>query len=499
MSFSPFHSPNWARPAAIAALLAVVVIAAAVVNTLVDSASDSKMLIHNGFDLIAVLFFFFVFAASAWFAVTRQGIRRWLAVPPCLLALAFVIATLADHALLVLLLLTMVTLFGVTARHSVRHKAPARMVTRHARPAGPSPGAVLVINPRSGGGKAERFDLVAEAKKRGVEPLLLEQGSNLGEVAERACSCGADVIGMAGGDGSQALLAGVAMQHDVALVCVPAGTRNHFALDLGLDRTDVVGALDAFTDGVEHRIDLAAVNDQVFINNASLGLYAEVVQSNAYRDAKLRTWKRLLPQIVGPGTREDAIELHFEGPDATAWRDATLVVVSNNPYFVKRLRGVGTRPRLDTGGLGILAARMASARTVAKLVTLGAIGQALRSRGLRQWSSGEFVVNGSRPIPIGLDGEAYVLTPPLRFVSLPGVLRVRVPRTARGGSPAAARVSLSRRNLALLLRIALGRRIAALDAEQEVNVDDGSGDVDEFPVGGPRMVAEKLERGGLVD
>ena len=63
---------------------------------------------------------------------------------------------------------------------------------------------------------------------------------------------------MAGGDGSQALVAQVAMEHDVAYVCIPAGTRNHLALDLGLDRDDVVGALDAFRAGTERPIDLAS-------------------------------------------------------------------------------------------------------------------------------------------------------------------------------------------------------------------------------------------------
>ena len=105
---------------------------------------------------------------------------------------------------------------------------------------------------------------------------------------------------MAGGDGSQALVASVAMKHDVAHVCVPAGTRNHFAADLGLDRNDVVGALDAFTDGVERRVDLASLNERVFVNNASIGVYAQVVQSDAYRDAKLRTWRRMLPRWSDP-------------------------------------------------------------------------------------------------------------------------------------------------------------------------------------------------------
>ena len=189
---------------------------------------------------------------------------------------------------------------------------------------------------------------------------------------------------MAGGDGSQALVATVAMQHDVAHVCVPAGTLNHFALDLGLDRDDVVGALDAFTDGIERRIDLASVNDRIFVNNASLGVYACVVQSDAYRDAKLGTWRRLLPEILGP--RATSMDLQFEGPDTTDWSDAALVLVSNNPYQLRHFAGAGTRPRLDTGQLGIMAARIRGARDLAKLVTLGTVGQSKRFRGLREWS-----------------------------------------------------------------------------------------------------------------
>ena len=106
---------------------------------------------------------------------------------------------------------------------------------------------------------------------------------------------------MAGGDGSQALVAEVAVEHDVPYVCVPAGTRNHLALDLGLDRDDVVGALDAFTGGATHRIDVAFVNERIFVNNVSLGIYAEIVQSEAYRNAKLETVETMLPDLLGPG------------------------------------------------------------------------------------------------------------------------------------------------------------------------------------------------------
>src|SRR5262249_57808745 len=118
--------------------------------------------------------------------------------------------------------------------------------------------------------------------------------------AQQAGGEGAEVRGMGGGDASKAVGAEAAMRHDVAMVCIPAGTRNHFALDLGLDRDDLIGSLDAFTDGVERRIDLASVNGRVFVNNASLGAYAHVVQSADYRDAKPATWTRKLTELLGP-------------------------------------------------------------------------------------------------------------------------------------------------------------------------------------------------------
>ena len=129
------------------------------------------------------------------------------------------------------------------------------------------------MNPKSGGGKVERFQLVEEARRRGIEPVVLQPG-----------------------DGSQALVASVAMAHDVAFVCVPAGTRNHLAMDLGLDRDDVVGALEAFGAAVERRIDLGLVDERVFVNNATMGLYAKIVQSPAYRISAL--YPVLIPRVV---------------------------------------------------------------------------------------------------------------------------------------------------------------------------------------------------------
>ena len=402
----------------------------------------------------------FLVVFCAWFIVTRRGLRRWLVLPIVFWGLLILGTYGYDQKYQLAVTVVLLLLFGVVARYAVRHdQAPVRRAAHgHARPLQPTEMGVLIINPKSGGGKAERFNLPEEARKRSIEPVLLGPGDDLCELAENAVGRGADVIGMAGGDGSQALVAAVAMRHDVAHVCVPSGTRNHFALDLGLDRDDVVGALDAFTDGVERRVDLASLNERIFVNNASLGVYARVVQSDEYRDAKLTTWKQMLPDMMGQDTA--ACALRFETPHAKDWCDAALVIVSNNPYQMRRFRGAGTRADLDTGRLGIFVAQLRGAGGVAKLVTLGTIGAHRRFGGVLQWSSLEFEVHSEAPVAVGLDGEALTLAPPLRFVSLPGALLVRVPRHASGVSPAGAAVTLTRRNLRELVRIAAGRPAA---------------------------------------
>src|SRR5438094_698912 len=133
----------------------------------------------------------------------------------------------------------------------------------------------------------------------GAATIALGAGDALETLARDAVARGADGLAMAGGDGSQAIVAAIAAEHGLPYSCVPAGTRNHFALDLGVDRDDVVGALDAFVNGGERVVDLAEVNGRVFVNNVSIGLYADAVQRSGYRDAKLRTLLDTVPELSG--------------------------------------------------------------------------------------------------------------------------------------------------------------------------------------------------------
>jgi diacylglycerol kinase family enzyme len=367
--------------------------------------------------------------------------------------LAFIIVMLASQTVRVLVISGALALVSIAAAgyalRSGATKTQARAAPRARQP-------VLIMNLKSGGGKAERFHLVDACRARGIEPIVLTSGTDLLELAEDAVARGADVIGMAGGDGSQALVASVASRHAIPHVVVPAGTRNHFALDLGLDRDDVVGALDAYSDGIERTIDLAEVNGRVFVNNASMGVYAKVVQSPEYRDAKLRTAATMLPTIIGPDATP--MDLRFALPSGEPALTSQLILISNNPYNLHDLRGGGTRPRMDAGVLGIMSLMVRGATDMQKLVALESIGQVGQFGGWQEWVAPDFEVRSAKPVEIGVDGEALTLDPPLQFRIRPGALTVRLPPSA-GMSPAARTVKVaSRTTLATLWRLALGRQ-----------------------------------------
>lgn len=401
-----------------------------------------------------------VAVVSSWYVLSRRGTKRGVAAAAAVGGFAVFLGVLLEsesvRVLAVALLLVAASLAATSAAFS--GAGPSSL---DAAPALPKPTRpVLLMNPRSGGGKAEKFDLPTRCRERGIEPIVLQPGDDLLALAEAAIARGADVIGMAGGDGSQALVASVASKHGVPHVVVPAGTRNHFALDLGLDRDDVIGALDAFSDAVERVIDLAEVNGRVFVNNASMGVYAKVVQSAEYRDAKVATAADVLPDILGP----DAVplDLRFTLPSGDEAETAQLILVSNNAYELHRLRGAGTRPRLDGGVLGVASVRVGGAMDVEKLVALEAVGQVQRYSGWQEWTPATFEVRSDGPVEIGVDGEALSLEPPLRFAIRAGALRVRLPRGALGQSPAAQAARRSTwETIPDLARVALGHPVGA--------------------------------------
>ena len=387
-----------------------------------------------------------VVAALYWFLLLR-GPLRWLALAVAVAAPVGVLVLFAvDRLLWVAVTAGAIWAVAIAAGHLALRPDRSEWVLETADVEAPRQ-PFLVMNPRSGGGKVARFRLRERAEELGAEVVLLDRpGTDVQQLARDALARGADLIGVAGGDGTQALVAQVAAEHDVPFLVISAGTRNHFALDLGLDRRDPARCLDALRDGVEARIDLGDINGRTFVNNASFGAYAEIVENPAYRDDKRGTTLDALPDLL---SRQRGAHLVAEigGTQVDA---PQALLVSNNPYEASDLAGAGRRSRLDRGILGVVAVRVDGARQAVGLLN-GAHRQ-----GLRLAEAPEVLVTADvAEVPVGIDGETVRLATPVRCTIRPGVLRVRLPRERPGVRPPGSRL-----DWATLWGLAVGRPTA---------------------------------------
>jgi len=363
--------------------------------------------------------------AAAYVFLSRRGVVRWLALAVFVLAPIAVIVVYAVKDLLWVALVSAAAwlLAGVTARLALAgSETDWRMPEYPAQP--PPRHPYLIMNPKSGGGKVGKFGLKQKAEDLGAEVFLLEgQSVDVAKVARAAVDAGADLLGVAGGDGTQALVAGVAAEHGIPFLVISAGTRNHFALDLGLDREDPSTCLSALSDGVELRVDLGVINGQTFVNNASFGAYAEVVETPAYRGDKLNTTLNTLPELL-QGHRGARLSARADGTEIEA---PQALLVSNNPYGTGDIAGLGRRARLDRGTLGVVGVTVASASQAAGLL------RGRHATGLTVLTTRQIEIRADAPrIPVGVDGESIAMPTPVTCTVSPQALRVWVPRDRPG-------------------------------------------------------------------
>ena len=323
---------------------------AAVAVVLLSGALRSISALLVGFAGLAIA------CAAAWWFLANRGVVRWLACAVLVAApVAVIVVYVAAGLLWEIALGVALAAAAVAAGRAALSSGPSAAKPREHAAVAPQRQPFVIMNPRSGGGKVGKFGLKDKAAALGAEVALLEGPGmvDVAALARQAVDAGADLVGVAGGDGTQALVAGIAAERDVPMMVISAGTRNHFALDLGLDREDPASCLSALTDGVELRIDLGLIGDRTFVNNASFGAYAQVVQSPAYRDDKSGTTLQMLPDLLSGHQGAHLVvrvdgQVILDGPQA--------VLVSNNPYETGDIAGLGRRARLDQGVLGVVGA-----------------------------------------------------------------------------------------------------------------------------------------------
>ncbi|MET9676684.1 diacylglycerol kinase family protein [Streptomyces sp. NPDC006482] len=435
-----------ARRLARCALLA----AAAAVVALLTALAGGVLILLSGLVGLAVS------AVGIWWFLAHRGPLRVLGAllavgAPVAVLILYVVGGIWVNALVAL------ALWGVAlacARSALRRPDRERDAVMRGEPAVRPRRPVLIMNPKSGGGKVGRFDLVARAEALGARVVLLDltAQTDVTALARKAVADGADLLGVAGGDGTQALVAEVAAEYDLPFLVISAGTRNHFAMDLGLDRTDPATCLAALTDGEELRVDLGSVAGRPFVNTVSFGVYAEVVQRPEYRDAKAGTAVDALPDLLqgGEGDRLDVTV------DSTVLKAQQALLVSNNPYAAPDPFGVASahRPRLDRGELGVIGIRVDGAAQAAELAVrgtqaaglnvltarrvevVGSHGNGNGTNGNGSGTTGDGTNGtGNGTISVAVDGEALNLPTPVVCTLRPGALRVLVPRDRPGTVP----------------------------------------------------------------
>jgi len=405
------------------ARLSFVLLAAAVVVVAVFAGLKSLTMLALGLAGAVVSL------AAAYFFLARRGVLRHVSLVVFVLAPVAVIAVYAFRDLLwvAAVLAAGWLLASMTARLALAADQPDwHMPERPARP--PARHPYLIMNPRSGGGKVGKFDLKRKAENLGAEVFLMggSEPVDVAGVARAAVAKGADLLGVAGGDGTQARVAAVAAEHGLPFVVISAGTRNHFALDLGLDREDPSACLGALTDGVELLVDLGTINGQVFVNNASFGAYAEIVETPEYRDDKRNTTLNLLPDLL-QGHRGAQLLARADGTEISA---PQALLVANNPYGTGDIAGLGRRVRLDRGLLGVVGVKVSSARQAIDLLR----GRHAAELKVLTTKKIEVTADADR-IPVGIDGEAISMPVPVICTVWAHALRVWVPRD-RPGVPA---------------------------------------------------------------
>ena len=447
---------------ALAALAGLVLVVAGLLQVVLGSRGQLLNLLVGTVLSVAVV------AATGWWAFTTRRVwKRWLNVAIAALAAANIVLGFVEfgfrQATGALAIAAGALLYATATPRALRPPAPGSPGSPGTLPIdrgtplgfpGPLRAPWLLVNPRSGDGKAGRVGLVEAARGLGVRVHVLEAGEDPAALARTAVAEGADAVGVAGGDGSMGLVAAVAVEAGVPFVCVPSGTRNHFAGDLGLDQGDPLAALAAFA-GPERRVDIARAGDRVFVNNVSLGAYADLVADPRYRAGKLATAHAVLPASLR-GERE-LLRVGLRDAEGREHPDVLVLLVACNAYELD-----GARERMDAGVLQVSALRARTGAALAGLATraLARGGRVPRGTGWAQWTTTVLKVEAPLPqLPAGIDGEAATLAAPVEFQVLPGALRVLVPPAlaAAGPRPRLQRWSTVR----ALLRVAAGSGAAA--------------------------------------
>lgn len=409
------------------------VIAAALATLGLIVISTVELAFTSFFTLILLVVALGLGAFGAWLIFT--GTNKRLAIGWTLLAVSSVTTVgsfyelttnLSDPLLLriVVLFLLYSFLVGILRREYWRQKR----LNAQAKSTKTLPSAVLIINPKSGDGRAIKAKIPQKASKLGITTIITKKGDSIEGLARKAVSDGAKILGVSGGDGTLGAVAKVAIEENLPLVVLPGGTRCHFARDVGFDPKEIGDALASFY-GIERRVDVGSINGRIFLNNASFGLYADVVDKPDYRNHKVRTTREVLRSLLNGDTPYYA--LSFTDDKQKKHRHAAQILVGVNAYETVNIFEFGRRRAMNQGILQITAVTKLTDELIGQMMGTIVLNQSFEDSNtghVEQWEAAKFSVNSkSKQLVVGVDGEREEYTAPVTIKILPKALRLMVP------------------------------------------------------------------------
>jgi diacylglycerol kinase family enzyme/membrane-associated phospholipid phosphatase len=285
----------------------------------------------------------------------------------------------------------------------LRQSEPAAAAKpRREAPAAPTGKGLAIVMNCAAGTTSDDLAALLRRELPDARVMIAGEGDELpGVIAEAAVD--ARILGIAGGDGSVQLAAGLAADKGLPLLVVPAGTFNHFAADLGVRSAQ--DAVDAVRAGDSVLVDVAQAGQQSFLNTASTGVYVDLVRAREELEERLGKWPAVVVALVRVLRGSRPQDLVVNGRRRRIW----LLFVGNCRYEPAGA-APSYRPDLGDGQLDIRMIDGSQPLARARLIAAVAMGTLARSRVYRTWTAPELTIETTDGSPIQLSTDGEVMT-----------------------------------------------------------------------------------------
>lgn len=283
---------------------------------------------------------------------------------------------------------------------------------------------------RDNGEVSELLTSIFNEHKIDIDVSVATTGAELTELARDAARGPYKAIVAAGGDGTVSSVAASVIDSDKILGVLPLGTLNHFARDLKIS-SDLETAAQTIVAGHTTEIDVAEVNNRIFLNNSSLGLYPTIVRERVkHQRLGFRKWPAFVWATIQALRRYPFLDVRLRVKDQLLDRTTPFVFVGNNEYAMESFN-IGLRDRLDRGVLSIYITHRTSRLKLISLALRALVGRLRDDKDFLAFSSDELKIETRhKRLRVAFDGEIELMETPLQYRIRTRALRVIVPKEA---------------------------------------------------------------------